>query len=118
MDTSPFFEVHQPPNRANPTTVDALAREGTRLTNFNVEPSCTPSRSALMTGRHPIRDGTIHRLQNGLECEILISSDSKRIMNESIRRFPAMRNRHRKRKNPSAVTMKITGESRWEQPGP
>ena len=45
--------------RGAPTPrLDALAREGTRLTNFNVEPSCTPSRSALMTGRHPIRSGT------------------------------------------------------------
>src|SRR5271165_5823680 len=45
--------------RGAPTPrLDSLAREGTRLTNFNVEPSCTPSRSALMTGRHPIRDGT------------------------------------------------------------
>ena len=45
--------------RGAPTPrLDALAREGMRLTNFNVEPSCTPSRSALMTGRHPIRDGT------------------------------------------------------------
>ena len=45
--------------RGAPTPrLDALAREGTRLTNFNVEPSCTPSRSALMTGRHPVRDGT------------------------------------------------------------
>ncbi len=38
--------------------LDQLAREGLRLTNFNVEPQCTPSRSALMTGRHPIRSGT------------------------------------------------------------
>src|SRR5271168_3494106 len=45
--------------RGAPTPrLDALTHEGTRLTNFNVEPSCTPSRSALMTGRHPIRDGT------------------------------------------------------------
>ncbi len=45
--------------RGAPTPrLDALAREGTRLTNFNVEPSCTPSRSALVVGRHPIRDGT------------------------------------------------------------
>ncbi|MGH6930971.1 MAG: arylsulfatase [Dongiaceae bacterium] len=45
--------------RGAPTPrLDALASEGTRLTNFNVEPSCTPSRSALMVGRHPIRSGT------------------------------------------------------------
>ena len=29
-----------------------------KLLNFNVEPQCTPSRSAFMTGRHPIRSGT------------------------------------------------------------
>ena len=38
--------------------LDALAKEGTRLLNFNVETQCTPTRSALMTGRHPIRSGT------------------------------------------------------------
>jgi arylsulfatase len=45
--------------RGAPTPhIDHLAAEGMRLTNFNVEPQCTPSRSALMTGRHPIRSGT------------------------------------------------------------
>jgi arylsulfatase len=38
--------------------LDKLASEGMRLQNFNVEPQCTPSRSAFMTGRHPIRSGT------------------------------------------------------------
>ena len=38
--------------------IDALAAEGMRLTNFNVEAQCTPSRSALMTGRYAIRSGT------------------------------------------------------------
>ena len=37
--------------------VDRLAAEGLRLTNFNVEVQCTPSRSALMTGRYAIRSG-------------------------------------------------------------
>lgn len=38
--------------------LDALASEGLRLQNFNVEPQCTPTRSAFMTGRRPIRSGT------------------------------------------------------------
>ena len=37
--------------------LDELATEGMRLLNFNVEPQCTPSRAALMSGRHPIRSG-------------------------------------------------------------
>ena len=36
---------------------DQLAREGLRLTQFLVEPSCTPSRCALMTGQYSIRNG-------------------------------------------------------------
>jgi arylsulfatase len=37
--------------------MDKLASEGLRLTNFNVEAQCTPSRSAIMTGRYAIRSG-------------------------------------------------------------
>jgi arylsulfatase A-like enzyme len=37
--------------------MDKLADEGMRLTNFNVEVQCTPSRSALMTGRYAVRSG-------------------------------------------------------------
>lgn len=45
--------------RGAPTPkLDQFAKEGLRLTNFNVEPECTPTRSALMTGRMPIRSGT------------------------------------------------------------
>ena len=36
---------------------DRLAREGLRLTQFLVEPGCTPSRCALMTGQYSIRNG-------------------------------------------------------------
>ena len=44
--------------RGAPTPrLDQLAAEGLRLTNFNVEVQCTPSRSALMTGRYAIRSG-------------------------------------------------------------
>jgi len=37
--------------------LDQLAAEGLNLTNFNVEVQCTPSRSAIMTGRYAIRSG-------------------------------------------------------------
>lgn len=38
--------------------LDELASQGMLLQNFNVEPQCTPTRSAFMTGRRPIRSGT------------------------------------------------------------
>src|SRR5688500_6128324 len=37
--------------------LDKMAAEGLKLTNFNVEYSCTVSRAALMTGRYAIRTG-------------------------------------------------------------
>jgi len=37
--------------------LDTLASQGLRFTNFNVEVQCTPSRSAIMTGRYAIRSG-------------------------------------------------------------
>jgi arylsulfatase len=44
--------------RGAPTPrIDQLAREGLRLTQFLVEPGCTPSRAAFMTGRYSIREG-------------------------------------------------------------
>jgi arylsulfatase len=44
--------------RGYPTPrIDQLAREGLRLTQFLVEPGCTPSRAALMTGQYSIRNG-------------------------------------------------------------
>lgn len=53
--------------RGAPTLrIDALAAEGLRLTNFNVESDCVPTRSALMTGRHPIRTGALQSVPAGL----------------------------------------------------
>lgn len=48
--------------------IDKLASEGTRLTNFNVEAQCTPSRSAFLTGRFSIRSGT-HSVPIGEELD-------------------------------------------------
>ena len=43
-------------NEKNKTPrLDRLAAEGTRFTSFYVQTVCGPSRSALLTGRHPIR---------------------------------------------------------------
>jgi arylsulfatase len=45
--------------RGAPTPrIDSIADQGLKLLNFNVEAQCTPSRSAILTGRHPIRSGT------------------------------------------------------------
>jgi len=38
--------------------IDALARQSIRFTNFNIQNQCTPTRSAIHTGRLPIRSGT------------------------------------------------------------
>lgn len=44
--------------RGMPTpNIDGLASEGMRLTQFLVEPSCTPSRAAMLTGRYSPRSG-------------------------------------------------------------
>jgi Sulfatase len=46
--------------RGAPTPrIDRLAAEGMRLTNFNVEFSCTVSRAALLTGRYAVRTGAV-----------------------------------------------------------
>ncbi|WP_291823196.1 arylsulfatase [Bosea sp. (in: a-proteobacteria)] len=44
------------PEIATPT-IDQLAREGAELQQFYVQPMCTPTRAALMTGRYPMRYG-------------------------------------------------------------
>jgi len=38
--------------------IDALANSGIRFNNYNVEGQCTPSRSAILTGRQSVRSGT------------------------------------------------------------
>jgi len=40
--------------------LDALYADSVRLTNFHVDPSCSPTRAALMTGRYSSRTGVWH----------------------------------------------------------
>ena len=42
--------------------LDRLSREGMRFTDFHVSPTCSPTRSALMTGRHEFRNGVTHTI--------------------------------------------------------
>lgn len=42
---------------ADTRRIDQFAQEGFQLLNFAPEAQCTPSRAALMTGRHAIRTG-------------------------------------------------------------
>ncbi len=42
--------------------LDELYRTSMRFTRFLVSPTCAPTRSALMTGRHPMRNGVTHTI--------------------------------------------------------
>lgn len=42
--------------------MDRIHDEGVRFTDFHVSPTCSPTRSALMTGRHEFRNGVTHTI--------------------------------------------------------
>jgi len=42
--------------------LDRLHDEGVRFTNFCVSPTCAPTRSALITGRHEFKNGVTHTI--------------------------------------------------------
>lgn len=57
--------------------IDRLARQGLRLTSCYSEPSCTPSRASLLTGRLPMRHGLqrppMYGDRGGLEGEVTLA---------------------------------------------
>lgn len=53
-------------HRGTPTPqLDEMAQEGMRFWSAYAEPSCTPSRIAINTGRHPVRTGLLSVLWPG-----------------------------------------------------
>jgi arylsulfatase A-like enzyme len=42
--------------------LDALHGQSTRFTRFLVSPTCSPTRAALMSGRHPMKNGITHTI--------------------------------------------------------
>jgi arylsulfatase len=42
--------------------LDRLYAESVRFTDFHVSPTCSPTRSALMTGRHEFKNGVTHTI--------------------------------------------------------
>ena len=62
--------------------IDALYRESTRLTNYHVDPTCSPTRAALMSGQYSTRAGVWltymgrHRLRADLPTMANVFQDS------------------------------------------
>jgi arylsulfatase len=53
-------------HRGTPTpALDTMAKEGMRFWSAYAEPSCTPTRIAINTGRHPVRTGLLTVLWPG-----------------------------------------------------
>ncbi|MCA9223633.1 MAG: sulfatase-like hydrolase/transferase, partial [Planctomycetales bacterium] len=46
----------------NTPNLDELHDNSLRFTRFLVSPTCSPTRSAMMTGRHPMRNGITHTI--------------------------------------------------------
>ena len=43
--------------------LDAMHDSSTRFSRFLVSPTCSPTRAALMTGRHPMKNGVTHTIK-------------------------------------------------------
>ncbi len=56
VERTPAYGLGTVPNPPTPT-LDLLARAGVLFRNAYSEPLCSPTRSAMLTGRHPFRTG-------------------------------------------------------------
>src|SRR6188768_4125506 len=55
------FACHGNPVIKTPA-VDGFWKESVRFTDFHVSPTCAPTRSALLTGRHEFKNGVTHTI--------------------------------------------------------
>ncbi len=55
------ISAHGSPDVSTPN-MDELKSQGISLEDFQVSPSCAPTRSALMTGRHPFKNAITHTI--------------------------------------------------------
>ncbi|XP_031561188.1 arylsulfatase B-like [Actinia tenebrosa] len=60
VDDLGWFDVSYHGAKINTDNIDSLSKEGIILDNYYVQPICTPTRSALMSGRYPIHTGLQH----------------------------------------------------------
>ncbi len=67
--------------------IDALAYDGLILNDYYVNPICSPSRSALMTGMYPIHTGSGLYLQSHHSCYLTLFTFWK-AFNTGLSRLP------------------------------
>jgi arylsulfatase A-like enzyme len=63
--------------------LDAMAAEGQKWTNFYVQPVCSPSRAALLTGRLPLRSG-MYGVATGTTPKVLRDNAAQGLAPEEI----------------------------------
>jgi arylsulfatase A-like enzyme len=66
IDNQGYFELSRNGNKIVQTPqIDQLSRESVNFTNFYAAPFCSPSRTALLTGRYALRSG-VHNTVGGV----------------------------------------------------
>jgi len=62
-DDISYGSIHAYGGSAPSPNIDALYRKGLRFEDFHVSPTCSPTRAALMTGRHECYAGVTHTIK-------------------------------------------------------